>query len=200
MALGRHHTPMPAGGGIHPISSEPQMLELSRESGKHTGKVLIAPVLEQGHFVYVVIRDAQVVIFDTHIAKREGDNKKTVGQLVQEQLMSALHQLRKASSNEVPGAVSYLGRELQEADGSGPGMPQGCGLFGALLHEWLLNNAGKDDFSNPTLLAEVDDVTSHFEEIRADEKRDLNVAMRAASFGSRVEHLKDDPENERPRA
>ena len=22
MALGRHHTPMPAGGGIHPISSE----------------------------------------------------------------------------------------------------------------------------------------------------------------------------------
>ena len=30
MALGRHHTPMPAGGGIHPISSnQPALREVN---------------------------------------------------------------------------------------------------------------------------------------------------------------------------
>jgi hypothetical protein len=139
-------------------------------------KILVTQVHDGEHYVSVLISGGDACVLDTA-------GNSTLGKRVNA-MLSEFTETAITDPLVKSVAVSEVSNGIQDRKGDDPGLPNGCGLFGFLLHEWLTKKEVDPAFQQLSLLKKVAAFSAHFEKMAPSEKRDQNTVMRARIFNS----------------
>lgn len=144
--------------------------DLRGQIAQSDGRTRVAAVLDQDHFVSVVLSDKMIAILDT----RPKPNGEPLGTTLREHLAEALPE----------ADVIELNQELQEfEEGRRQGFPNGCAVLNVALHQWLSDEVARSpEGENRHPIELVLHFSDHTQNLSDAEKQELNDVTRLKLF------------------